>query len=213
MARLKLKLWDSVISDCRTCLDLSPDNMKAYYYLSQAELALNDFNQALEDAYEAHRICVSTGDKSLQSVTTQVLRCKKERWEDAERRRAREGGHLELIVRELMKREREAAMKEAEDERDRQEISDEWDQKLGLLSNIFEKARSASDKKRTVPDWVVDDISFSIMTDPVIVSSDLGTHIYIHTHIHTPTHTHSRPHAHARSQHTLTYSLISGVVC
>ncbi len=109
MARLKLDMWDSVISDCRTCLELSPGNMKAYYYLSQARLAMGDHDEALADARRAYDLCVLAGDKSLQSVTTQVLRCKKERWETVEKRRVRQGNELEIVVKELMKKERDEA--------------------------------------------------------------------------------------------------------
>jgi len=32
-ARIKLKLWESVIDDCLKSIDLLRDNMKAYYFL------------------------------------------------------------------------------------------------------------------------------------------------------------------------------------
>jgi len=169
MARLKLRLWGSVISDCQACLELSPENMKAYYYLSQAELALDDHTEALDHALRAHELCVMSNDKSLSSITAQVLRCKKERWEATERRRVREGTELEAVLLALMERERDGALAAATNDTDRREIAEEWQHKTSQLRVVFEKARSAEQKKRSVPDWVVDDISFAIMVDPVIV--------------------------------------------
>lgn len=170
MARLKLDMWDSVISDCRTCLELSPGNMKAYYYLSQARLAMGDHDEALADARRAYDLCVLAGDKSLQSVTTQVLRCKKERWETVEKRRVRQGNELEIVVKELMKKERDEALRDIDGAADRKEIADEWDSRVDQIQAIFDKARAADGNKvRTVPDWAIDDISFGIMVDPVIV--------------------------------------------
>jgi len=172
MARLKLKMWDSVIEDCNTCLKLGgANNMKANYYLAQAELELKDYDQALEHALLAHKLCTESGDKSLAAITTEVLRCKKERWEDREKRRKRQGSELEAETLELMDREKSQSLKSIEDEGDRREIEAEWDTKISQMTQIFEKARDADQRRREVPDWVIDDISFSIMVDPVIVST------------------------------------------
>ena len=170
MARLNLKLWESVISDCQACLDISSDNMKAFYYLSQAEIALNRNTDALEHALRAHELCVMSNDKSMSSITAQVLRCKKECWETSEKRRVREGTELEAVVLALMEKECDEALADATNESDRREIAEEWQQKISRLRAVFEKARSPEDKKRTVPDWAIDDISFAVMLDPVIVS-------------------------------------------
>jgi STIP1 family protein 1 len=173
MARLKMSLWDSVITDCHQCLELAPDNMKAHYYLSQAHLALRDYNDALDHAKRAHELCISSGDKSLAAITAQVLKCKKERWEDLDRRRRREGAELESEVLAMMERERDEALQESASDVERREVEDEWQRKMGHMRIIFEKARSAEDKRRTVPDWAIDDISFCVMVDPVIVSFSL----------------------------------------
>ncbi len=170
MARLKLKLWDSVIADCKACLELSPDNMKAFYYLSQAKSALGDFDGALEDALRAYDLCVVSGDRSLASVTAQVLRCKKDRWDHMEKRRTHEASDLEVLVEQLMEKERDQVLRDTVDDGERREIADEWEHKIVHMRSIFTKARPAAEKERKVPDWAIDDISFGFMLDPVIVS-------------------------------------------
>lgn len=169
-ARLKMGLWDSVMVDCDQCLELAPDNMKAHYYLSQAYLALHSYDDALHHAERAHALCIPTNDKSLASVTAQVLKCKKERWEDMERHRKREGTELESEVLAMMERERDEAVRKTEDEGERREIAAEWERKVAHMRTIFEKARPAEDRRRKVPDWIIDDISFQVMYDPVMVS-------------------------------------------
>ncbi|OLN97984.1 STIP1 homology and U box-containing protein 1 [Colletotrichum chlorophyti] len=171
MARLKLEIWDSVVSDCESCLGLAPDNLKAYYYLSQAQLALKDYDSALKSAQKAHQLCVQTGDKSLQSITNQVLRAKKERWDWLERRRTREARQLENEVVELLEKERDQAIADAMDDGEKREIEAEWEQKIELLRATFEKGRGADEKRREVPEWAIDDISFGIMVDPVITKT------------------------------------------
>lgn len=171
MARLKLDMWDSVTSDCKACLELAPNNMKGHYYLAQAELALKAYDDAVNHAKRAHEICIENNDKSISAVTALVLRCKKERWEDRERRRIREGVQLETQVLSLMEAERDRELKDSKDESERKEIFGDWEAKLGQLRETFERARNESEKRREVPDWVIDDITFGIMVDPVITKT------------------------------------------
>ncbi|RTE82667.1 hypothetical protein BHE90_002821 [Fusarium euwallaceae] len=170
-ARLKLNYWDSVVTDCEACLRLAPDNMKAHYYLAQAQLALRDFDGALESSLRAHAICAESNDRSLANVTAVVLRCKKERWEERERTRLRETKDLEREVIELLSRDRDAMLAETDDSMEKQEIEEETAAKIERMKEIFEKARDGSEKKREVPDWAIDDISFGIMVDPVITKT------------------------------------------
>lgn len=177
MARLKLSRWDDVIADCHDCLRLAPDNLKAHYWLSQAHLALHAYDDALEHARKAHDLCVKTMDRSLATITAHVLKCKKERWDDMEKRRIRETSGLENEVIELLQRERDQAVRDAMDldEGGRKEIEDEWDKKIEAMRDVFERARTGKEKRRKVPDWAIDDISFEVMVDPVIVSGHAST--------------------------------------
>lgn len=176
MTRLKMGQWDNAIADCNECLRLSPDSLKAHYSLSQAHLALHAYDDALRHALRAHALCVKAADKSLGTITTHVLRCKKERWDDMEKRRTRETADLECEVLELLERERAQAVREADDagldEGSRQEVRDEWERKMARVRDVFEKARPKEERRRQVPDWAIDDISFCVMVDPVIVSSN-----------------------------------------
>ncbi|KAF5647280.1 benzoate 4-monooxygenase cytochrome P450 [Fusarium sp. NRRL 52700] len=171
MARLKLSYWDSVITDCEACLQLTPDNMKARYYLAQAQIALRDYDAALENALHAHKLCADTGDRSLAAVTALVLRCKKERWDNLEKKRVRESQDLERKMLELLTKDKEAMLAEADDGMEKQEIEEESDANIERMKEIFERARADGEKKREVPDWAIDDISFGFMVDPVMTKT------------------------------------------
>lgn len=171
MARLKLGHWESVISDCQTCLGLAPQNMKAHYYLAQAQLSIGDFDSALNNALAAHKICAAANDKSLGAITNIVLRCKKDRWDDREKKRLRQERELEEDMLELLVRDRDDMLKAESDETERRIIEDEADEKMKALSRVFETAREKSLKRREVPDWAIDDISFAIMVDPVVTKT------------------------------------------
>lgn len=173
MARVKLQRWDDAVADCQACLALSPDNMKALFQMAQAQVELRDFDGALENALRAHEIAARTEDKSLTAVTQLVLRCKKERWDDRERARLRQGSELEREVLALLAREAEQAVAECDegDEGARADARAEWDAKLATMRATFELARGEQGRRRAVPDWAVDDITFGIMVDPVMTKT------------------------------------------
>ncbi|KAI3335251.1 U-box domain-containing protein [Ustulina deusta] len=171
MSRLRLELYESASADCHTCLGMSGPNKKAHFILSQCLLALNDFDGALENSLLAYRLACELGEKTLAPFTAQVLRCKKDRWEELEKRRSREGQELEKQVISLMERERSDNLALCADETERIEVNQESNDKIHRLRATFEAARAAQEKKREVPDWVIDDISFGIMVDPVVTKT------------------------------------------
>ncbi len=152
IARLKLGQWDSAIADYTACLDRSPDSMKAHYSLSQAHLALRAYNNAPRAYNNAlrHALCVKAADKSLGTITVHVLRYRKKRWDNLERRRARETNALEAEVVALLEREREVAMGEAEegDRVGREEVGREWTAKIDAMHKVFRRARPKEEKRK-----------------------------------------------------------------
>ncbi|KAK3358257.1 U-box domain-containing protein [Lasiosphaeria ovina] len=171
MTRLRMHLWDGVVADCTACLDLAPDRMKAYYYLSLAYIPLEDYDEALRMALVAHNLCVQTDDRSLTAVTSQVLQCKRERWEAIERRRKRETSALENETLDFFEQDREDVLKMVIDDAHKRDIIREYDEKLHAIQDIFERARNSDQKARSVPDWLIDEISFCVMHDPVMTKS------------------------------------------
>lgn len=145
--------------------------MKAHYYLSQAFLHTYDYDAALTHGLRAHEICAKTNDKSLTQVTAIVLRCKKERWDHNEMLRIKQAQELETMLLGLMARDTEEMLTDAgDDEFEKGIIREENEQRAAQMKEVFDRARAQGDKKRVVPEWVIDDISFGIMVDPVIVS-------------------------------------------
>ncbi|KAJ4385822.1 hypothetical protein N0V93_010253 [Gnomoniopsis smithogilvyi] len=173
MARCKLQRWEDAIADCQTCLHLSPDNMKAVFYMAEAQLELKDYDNALESSHRAYELFSHSDDglKSLSSVTKLVLRCKKERWEDMERRRLRERSDLERELIDILERERDTAVSSATDAMEVHDIQSEWQAKIETLKGTFNLARGEASKRREVPDWAIDDITFGIMVDPVMTKT------------------------------------------
>jgi STIP1 homology and U-box containing protein 1 len=154
--------------------------MKAYFQLAQAQIALHSPSSALESSKMAHKLCIDEivaggkGGGSIGPITELVLRCKKELWEQREEERVRKrGGLLEDCVKGL-ERDREAyiSVLRAEEKEDQVEgVRERYKGKIEELRRTFELAGAAGDegKRRNVPDWCLDDITFSVMLDPVVV--------------------------------------------
>lgn len=98
ITRIKLESWDACIDDCIKAVELERSNMKAYYYLAQAQLALNHPNEALSSALTAYEKCLETWSSSTQAVSGLVLQAKKLKWDAKEREKVRQRSDL---LREL----------------------------------------------------------------------------------------------------------------
>ena len=148
MARIKLQLWDGCIDDCLKCIELDQNNMKGYYYLAQAQLALKHPNEALSSALTAYHQCLKQLDPSTKSVSGLVLQAKKEKWEAKERQRIRRRSELLCDLEDAVQRKQAFELQkidmrypgredstDAREEREDVETSTQY--KMEELQNIF----------------------------------------------------------------------------
>lgn len=156
--------------------------MKANYYLAQAHVELHNTEEALETAVRAHALCVKQSDKSLPQVTALVLRCKKERWQERERRRKRENQDLEHEILAMMQQEMNEALSTCDSDSLRAEVAKEWEDKVADLRRTFDLARQNGERERVVPDWMIDEITFNIFVDPVTVRTPKDPQIVLPSH-------------------------------
>lgn len=175
MCRFNLGNHDGVVSDCNACIAASPSSVKAHYFLSKSLAALGDYETASAEASAAYDVCLSTGeDKSLTMTHDWLLQCRTQRWRSAEKARVREHRDLEAEVLALLARDRDETVSEAGGgDVDKAIVWEESERKMGHIRDIFERARAVDDKAREVPGWLMDDITFDVMTDPVIVCPSL----------------------------------------
>ncbi|MCJ1264281.1 hypothetical protein MMC22_004152 [Lobaria immixta] len=179
ITRIKLQLWETCIDDCIKSIELEQGNMKGYYYLAQAQLALRHPNEALTSALTAYDECLKTNSTSTRNASTLVLQAKKEKWEAKERDRIRRRSELlreledglgkvaEYELHMLRSRISKGEVNESEGAEEREEIEALSKQKIEELRSVFAIADPENMKKREVPDYMIDNISFAIMHDPV----------------------------------------------
>ncbi|KAL9613815.1 MAG: hypothetical protein Q9167_001662 [Letrouitia subvulpina] len=175
MARIQLRSFDACIDDCSRAINLDPkDIMKPFFLLAQAQLALRHPNEALQSALTAYEECLKTNSPSTRAVCNLVLQAKKEKWEVRERERVRGRNELfrevETLLREHAQEEIEM-LGEAVDEEENEESQRKVERKVEELQSLFAIADQEGMKRRTVPDWIIDNISFAVMYDPVVTKT------------------------------------------
>ncbi|KAI9821206.1 MAG: hypothetical protein M1827_003940 [Pycnora praestabilis] len=182
-ARIRLSSWDACITDCLQSIDLLPHNMKAYYYLAQAQLAMRHPNEALSSALTAYEICIQKGDSSAGNISALVLRAKKEKWEAREKERIRRRSTLlaELEERLAIAKTEEftsieiewakGELSEMEAKEAKNTSEESYLAKIEELRNVFAIADPENATRREVPEYLIDNISFGIMHDPVVTKT------------------------------------------
>jgi len=182
-SRLKLQAWEGVINDCLKSIELLPKNMKAYYYLAQAQLAVKHPNEALNSALTAYDEALKAGSSSAGNISALVLRAKKEKWDRAETERVARRSELLAELEEDLESRRDAETRNVEErvktgelgpsdaDEERKYIEESWGRKIDDLRSAFAISDPANLARRDVPDWLIDDISFSVMHDPVVTKT------------------------------------------
>ncbi|KAF1980326.1 U-box-domain-containing protein [Bimuria novae-zelandiae CBS 107.79] len=184
-ARLKLEKWEGVINDCLASIELMTENMKAYFYLAQAQIAINHPNEALSSALRAYDLCVNSSQQTSNAATISALvtRCKKAKWDirERERVRRRQGllAELEASLETQYKKDVddiEARLESGEIGRveateEKQERKTEFEQKRDDVRTAFAISDPENLEIREVPDYLIDGITFEIMNDPVVTKN------------------------------------------
>lgn len=197
-AQLKQELFRECIESCEEALVIDSHSMKAHYYKAQCLCALGENDEALRSADKALEICVADVNKSVQGgkvsngkamgslgpVCDVVLRCYRGRWEVAEKQREADAqaDASKLMERASQDQQLQATLLGlvAEDATRRREageivVDEDVEANMSAIRTRFEAKQGNANPEtnkaqRKVPDWLIDDISFNPMVDPVIVS-------------------------------------------
>ncbi|KAK9322853.1 hypothetical protein V1517DRAFT_259409 [Lipomyces orientalis] len=179
LCRLRLHLYEEALADCQKALELTSDSMKAHFYKGQALLALDRPNEALRSCKLAYELSLKQKSPSASSIAQTVLNAKKRRWEIMEQRRVEKEGHLLFEMKDTLHANYEMKIKTAEQDPDatqqerietREILEYEYLEQVTQLEQTFERSDEKY-RKREVPDYLIDPISFNIFYDPVVSKS------------------------------------------
>ncbi|KAL1992135.1 hypothetical protein VTN49DRAFT_4167 [Thermomyces lanuginosus] len=187
VTRLKLEKWEGAEQDARTAIRLigskTPTSFKSSVYLGQALLELNRPQEAYDVAIEAYRTSLETNGAQAESLSRIVLRAKQKIWAMKETARLREMNSTLASVEGLIEAELERDLEEAKRQLESGEIGEiaynedtralreEAQKKIQYVREAFKAATNGEVAERVIPDYVVDNITFEIMHDPVVTLS------------------------------------------
>ncbi|XP_031560170.1 E3 ubiquitin-protein ligase CHIP-like [Actinia tenebrosa] len=180
LCHLKLKKWNQAILDSRQALDLDGNLVKAHFFLGQALLEQECYDESIAALKRAFDLAKEQKLNFGDDIASAYRMAKKRRFAVAEEKRILQEVELQKYLNKLVIEDRErsiAAMKEStldDEEKDAeiQNIDHEAEKRLSQISDLFAEVDDRR-KKREVPDALCGRISFEIMKDPVITPSGI----------------------------------------
>ena len=98
LCNLKLKRWDLVCQDCRTALELDATLVKAHFFLGQAYLEVDNYEESIKHLQRAQDLAkeqkVSYGD----DIASLIRLARKKRFNVAEEKRISQEIELQVSV-------------------------------------------------------------------------------------------------------------------
>jgi STIP1 family protein 1 len=109
----------------------------------------------VRESRKAYELAVEQRSPSLASIAQHVLAAKKEAWEHRERERI-------LLENETLRKTLSAI--DGADYEDKEALKK-------TVEEVFAKADAERCRRREVPDYLVDQISFGVMVDPMVTKT------------------------------------------
>ncbi|OKL57282.1 hypothetical protein UA08_07560 [Talaromyces atroroseus] len=188
VTRLRLEKWAGAEHDSRIAIDLNGGpkataSLKGSYYLSQALLELQRPQEAYDVAIDAYRLSLSAMNAQTENLSKIVLRSKQQIWAAKETARLREMDDTLASVEGLIEADLERELGDLKAQLEKGEIGEigfnedqkalraEAEKKIRHVREAFKSASDARIEERVVPDYLIDNITFEVMHDPVMTVS------------------------------------------
>jgi len=197
---LKIGNYELAAQDCRRGLEMEPNLIKGHFFLGQALMEMEHFDDAIKHLQRAHDLAKEQRLNFGEEIAYQLRVAKKKRWNLIEEKRIKEEIELQTYLNDLIEKDRQRQLedlkqqllnkassaendgasgvtKETIEETDEfkegeKQIEDKTNQYLTELNSMF-SALDIRRRKRDIPDYLCGKISFEIMRDPVITPSGI----------------------------------------
>ncbi|XP_067136696.1 E3 ubiquitin-protein ligase CHIP isoform X1 [Centruroides vittatus] len=174
---LKLHQWELACQDCRRALDMDSTSVKGHFFLGQALLELESYDDAIKYLQRASDLAKEQRLNFGDDIASQLRMAKKRRWNVLEERRIQQEIELQTYLNQLILEDKERKLSRLKENgvTDCQELHllEEKQMKyLTELNSLFAKIDDRR-RKRDVPDYLCGKISFEIMREPVITPSGI----------------------------------------
>ncbi|XP_076323133.1 STIP1 homology and U-box containing protein 1 [Tachypleus tridentatus] len=174
---VKLQQWEMAIQDCRRALDMDSSSVKGHFFMGQALLELENFDDAIKYLQRASDLAKEQRLNFGDDIACQLRIAKKRRWNVLEERRIQQEIEFQSYLNNLILEDKErkvAALRQngLNDSKEISRIEDKYDEYIDEVNGLFAKIDDRR-MKRDVPDYLCGKISFEVMRDPVITPSGI----------------------------------------
>ncbi|XP_071512386.1 E3 ubiquitin-protein ligase CHIP isoform X1 [Panulirus ornatus] len=181
LCNLKLKRWELVCQDCRTALEIDPTLVKAHFFLGQALLEVDNFDESIKHLQRAQDLAKEQKVNYGDDIACMIRVTRKRRFNVAEEKRIAQEIELQTYLNRLILEDRDRQIDEVrrkyeDDEEKSQEevmrIEQQTDNCITEVNTMFARLDERR-RKREVPDYLCGKISFEILRDPVVTPSGI----------------------------------------
>nr|SVE74806.1 EOG090X0AJZ [Daphnia carinata] len=179
LCSLKLGRWDGVVQDCKTALELDSTWVKGHFFLGQALMEKECYEEAIKHLKRARDLSMDQRLNFGDDITSQLRLAKKHHFTKQEEKRISQEIELQMYINRLIREDRDRQIELVSQGKEYSAVENEIsnievlaDRYLAELNDLF-AAVDERRMKREVPDYLCGKISFEIMRDPVITPSGI----------------------------------------
>ncbi|XP_049869318.1 E3 ubiquitin-protein ligase CHIP isoform X2 [Pectinophora gossypiella] len=180
LCHLKMKRWEATCQDCRRALDIDTNQVKGHFFLGQALVELECYDEAIKHLHRANDLAREQKLNFGDDIAAQIRLARKKRWNVQEEKRIAQEIELQSYLNRLIIEDTQRRIESLKVENNNEEeinskiskIEEEHNNYTSELNNLFAKIDERR-RKRDVPDSLCCRISFEILKEPVITPSGI----------------------------------------
>ncbi|XP_069684866.1 E3 ubiquitin-protein ligase CHIP [Periplaneta americana] len=181
LCHLKMKRWEASCQDCRRALDMDANLVKGHFFLGQALLEMDNYDEAIKHLQRANDLAREQKLNFGDDIASQLRAARKKRWNVQEEKRIAQEIELQSYLNRLIREDTERQIEKLRQESGNNEeqiqdkiidLEQQCDNNTSELNSIFAKVDDRR-RKRDVPDYLCGKISFEILREPVITPSGI----------------------------------------
>jgi len=181
LCNLKLKRWELVCQDCRTALELDSSLVKAHFFLGQALLETENYDESIKHLQRAQDLAKEQKVNYGDDIACVIRVARKRRFNVAEEKRITQEIELQSYLNRLVLEDRDRSIDDVQKKYDGDEdkaqdevmkIEEQSDNYISEVNTMFAKLDERR-RKRDVPDYLCGKISFEILREPVVTPSGI----------------------------------------
>merc|ERR1711974_85103 len=111
LCNLKLQRWNDVVSDCKTALETDAQSIKGHFFLGQAYVELEMYDEAIGNLIRANDLAHQQKQNFGDDIASMLRIAKRGRWQKMEKERIKQEIELQTFLNNLMIKERDSEIK------------------------------------------------------------------------------------------------------